>query len=202
MEYSIVFSSYWLDPEFRNRLFTPCRFSVIYPEQDTEVSIYRQESTVSDRLRTRSRHTTFAFACKQATYGIGGLAQNMLLPHIRHSASGDFMQTLLQNLRYAIGQLRRSQGFTLTIVVLSILIGNEFLSSIAMAEPKHVPTVAESLNLKYLASPQISPDGRFIAYTIQEVDWKNDRYVNQLWLADTLNNTNMQLTRGSSTADS
>jgi Tol biopolymer transport system component len=42
----------------------------------------------------------------------------------------------------------------------------------------------------------ISPDGKWVAYTVTETDFKQDAYVTQIWLADAATGTSFQLTRG------
>lgn len=83
--------------------------------------------------------------------------------------------------------------------LVTLLLG---IPTASVAQTKHTPTVLEEMNVKYAAAPQISPDGRFIAYSVQETDWEHDRYVNQIWLIDTRTDTNIQLTRGSQSSDS
>jgi dipeptidyl aminopeptidase/acylaminoacyl peptidase len=61
---------------------------------------------------------------------------------------------------------------------------------------KHVPTLDESLSLKSVNSPMISPDGRFVAYRMGETDWKNNEFVSQIWLANLATGASFQLTRG------
>ena len=37
--------------------------------------------------------------------------------------------------------------------------------------PKLAPTVDQILSLKRAGSPEISPDGRWVAYTVRETNW-------------------------------
>ena len=67
----------------------------------------------------------------------------------------------------------------------------------ASVEPaKRVPTVEDLMALKSAGNPQISPDGRRVAYTIAETDFDQDAYVTQIWLADVASGETIQLTRG------
>jgi dipeptidyl aminopeptidase/acylaminoacyl peptidase len=71
----------------------------------------------------------------------------------------------------------------------------------ATAQARHTPTIEESLSLKSLSgSPKISPDGRWIAYEIQETNWKDNEYVHQLWLINVESGKTFQLTRGKKSA--
>jgi dipeptidyl aminopeptidase/acylaminoacyl peptidase len=79
----------------------------------------------------------------------------------------------------------------LVLFVLSLL-----LPVPRFAQAKHTPTLDESLNLKTLSSPQISRDGRFVAYSVQETKWKENAYIAQVWLADIEAGRTFQLTRG------
>ena len=56
------------------------------------------------------------------------------------------------------------------------------------------PTVEQSLNLKTAGSPRISPDGRFIAYTVSETNWDEDSFDTQIWMAMTSTGERYQLT--------
>ncbi len=64
------------------------------------------------------------------------------------------------------------------------------------------PTVDQILSLKRAGPPQISPDARFVAYTIQRTNWDENAYETDIWLADTRTGVSRQLTAGkkSSTA--
>src|ERR1700680_4763381 len=53
-----------------------------------------------------------------------------------------------------------------------------------MALPKVAPTIDQVLSLKRAGSPEISPDGRWIAYTVRETNWDDNAYDTQIWLAD------------------
>ena len=71
----------------------------------------------------------------------------------------------------------------------------------AVGQAKHVPTAEESLSLKTVSDPRISPDGRFVAYRARETDWKDNEYVHQIWLVNVDTGQAFQLTRGKKSAD-
>src|ERR1700730_17062670 len=52
-----------------------------------------------------------------------------------------------------------------------------------IALPKAPPTVDQILSLKRAGSPEISPDGRFVAYTVRETNWDDNAYETQIWVA-------------------
>ncbi|MCI0663913.1 MAG: S9 family peptidase, partial [Acidobacteria bacterium] len=43
---------------------------------------------------------------------------------------------------------------------------------------------------------QISSNGKWVAYTVNETDWKQDAFVTHIWLANAQTGKNLQLTRG------
>jgi dipeptidyl aminopeptidase/acylaminoacyl peptidase len=53
-----------------------------------------------------------------------------------------------------------------------------------MALPRVAPTVDQILSLKRAGSPDISPDGRWVAYTVRETNWDDNAYETEIWLAD------------------
>lgn len=59
-----------------------------------------------------------------------------------------------------------------------------------------VPTIDDLLNVKSLGGTRISPDGKLVAYTVTETDWKQDAFVGQIWLVNTSSGKSFQLTRG------
>jgi len=72
-----------------------------------------------------------------------------------------------------------------------------FLSiTISAQTTRHVPTIDELLTLKSTFTVQISPTGKWIAYTVSYGDFKQDAFVNQLYLADVETGRTFQLTRG------
>jgi dipeptidyl aminopeptidase/acylaminoacyl peptidase len=75
---------------------------------------------------------------------------------------------------------------------LFLLLSFSFASPLLAAPP----TLEQSLSLRSVRSPQISPDGRSVVYERQETDWKDNAYVTQLFLADAASGKSVQLTRG------
>lgn len=76
-----------------------------------------------------------------------------------------------------------------------------FLTVIAAATwaangPTHVPTLDDLLTLKTIGGTQISPEGKWVAYTVASGDFKQDAFVTQIWLADSASGKSFQLTRG------
>ena len=65
-----------------------------------------------------------------------------------------------------------------------------------------VPTLDELVTLKTVGATEISPDGKWVAYTVSHGDFKQDAFVTQIWLANTDTGKSIPLTRGerSSTA--
>jgi dipeptidyl aminopeptidase/acylaminoacyl peptidase len=64
------------------------------------------------------------------------------------------------------------------------------------------PTPEESISIQTARSPQISPDGKYVVYSIREADWQQNAYVSHLWLADVGTGRVFQLTRGGKSSDS
>ena len=64
---------------------------------------------------------------------------------------------------------------------------------------RHVPSIDELLTIKSIGSAQMSPDGKWVAYTVTSGDFKQDAFVTQIWLADVASAGGgrvIQLTRG------
>ena len=74
--------------------------------------------------------------------------------------------------------------------------------AISAQTSKHVPSIDELLTLKTVGGVQISPDGKYIAYTVAYGDFKQDAFVNQIWLAEVTTGRTFQLTRGDKSSDS
>jgi dipeptidyl aminopeptidase/acylaminoacyl peptidase len=64
------------------------------------------------------------------------------------------------------------------------------------AQATRVPTVEDLLKVTSIGAVQIAPDGKAVAYTVTETDFKQDAYVTHLWLADPASGKTFQVTRG------
>src|SRR5262245_48599292 len=58
-----------------------------------------------------------------------------------------------------------------------------------------VPTLDDLLTLKSIGGTQISPYGKWVAYTISYGDFKQDAFVTQIWIANSDTGKSLQLTR-------
>jgi len=67
--------------------------------------------------------------------------------------------------------------------------------TLADAQPR-VPTVDDLLTIKSVGGTQISPDGKWIAYTVSYGDFKQDAFITQIWLVASDSGKSFQLTRG------
>src|SRR3982750_4709224 len=63
-----------------------------------------------------------------------------------------------------------------------------------MELPRVAPTVDQILSLKRAASPEISPDGQSVAYTVRETNWDDNAFDTEIWLADAATGATRQLT--------
>src|SRR5262249_35044040 len=59
------------------------------------------------------------------------------------------------------------------------------LPAAARADLERAPTFEQSVGLKRPQQAQISPDGQYVAYTVQEADWKENSFESQIWLVAT-----------------
>ncbi|HKX32658.1 MAG TPA: prolyl oligopeptidase family serine peptidase, partial [Blastocatellia bacterium] len=73
-----------------------------------------------------------------------------------------------------------------------------FLCSMAgmVIAQRRLPTIEDLLTVKSLGGSQISPDGKWVAYTVTETDFKQDSYLTHVWLAQPATGRTYQLTRG------
>src|SRR6266576_3803291 len=64
------------------------------------------------------------------------------------------------------------------------------------AASTRVPTLDDLLTLRSVGGTQISPDGKWVAYTVGYGDFKQDAFLTQIWLVATDSGKGFQLTRG------
>ena len=72
----------------------------------------------------------------------------------------------------------------------------------AQTTPKGSPSVDQILSLKRAGSPEISPDGRLVAYTVRETNWDDNAYETEIWLADARTGAARQLTNAKKSSQS
>src|SRR5438477_3298962 len=82
-------------------------------------------------------------------------------------------------------QMRRT---TLTLMAVAAL------GAAAVAQTRTAPTVDQILSIERVGTPEISPDGRLVAYTVRRTNWDENAYETQIWLADATTGAARQLT--------
>src|SRR5687767_10744668 len=65
---------------------------------------------------------------------------------------------------------------------------------------RRVPNVDDLLKIRTIGGGQISPDGKWVAYSVNDTDFKQDAFVSHIWLANTTTGMSFQLTRGDKAA--
>src|SRR5438094_9077821 len=82
-------------------------------------------------------------------------------------------------------QMRRT---TLTLMAVAAL------GAAAAAQTRTAPTVDQILSLERVGTPELSPDGRLVAYTVRRTNWDENAYETQIWLADATTGAARELT--------
>ncbi|HEX8183351.1 MAG TPA: S9 family peptidase, partial [Blastocatellia bacterium] len=70
------------------------------------------------------------------------------------------------------------------------------LAPFAFAQAGKTPTIEQSLSLKSAGNARISPDGRYVAYQVQETNWEENAFENEIWIAVVASGERYQLTNG------
>ena len=68
------------------------------------------------------------------------------------------------------------------------------VSCFGVAGPSQTPTVEQSLNLKSVSNPRISPDGHYVAYHVQKTNWEENAFETEIWIARTDSGDTYRLT--------
>lgn len=89
-------------------------------------------------------------------------------------------------------------SFRRTIVVL-VALALAALPASAKDKPR-VPTIDDLLNIDSLGGVRISPNGKWVAYTVTHSDFKKDAFLSHIWIADPASSRKYQLTRGDKSA--
>ncbi len=89
---------------------------------------------------------------------------------------------------------------SLLLLSIAVLLSASFTQALATNPNGRVPTIEDLLMVKSAGGAQISPDGKWVAYSVSETDMKQDAYVNHIWLVDTATGKGFQLTRGEKSA--
>ena len=74
-----------------------------------------------------------------------------------------------------------------------LLLGSLLVSMVLGAG---VPSIDDLLNLRTARGAEISPDGKYVVYSVSETDWEQDAFVTHLWVAEVSGGRVWQLTRG------
>jgi dipeptidyl aminopeptidase/acylaminoacyl peptidase len=90
--------------------------------------------------------------------------------------------------------------FSLIFIALLSIAGTNSSTSHAAAQnssfPTTVPDIDQALSMKSVSNPQMSPDGRYVAYVQTSTDWDENAFVRQIWIAVVTTGQKYQLTEG------
>jgi dipeptidyl aminopeptidase/acylaminoacyl peptidase len=84
----------------------------------------------------------------------------------------------------------------------AILAATLAAAQLVAAQSPAAPTVDQILSLKRVASPEISPDGRLVAYTLRDTNWDDNAYETEIWIADVESGKTYALTNAKKSSQS
>ena len=76
------------------------------------------------------------------------------------------------------------------------------VSSGVVAQEKRAMTIVDLIEVPQLRDPQLSPDGRQLAYVLERADWEANEYIRHVWRVDADGGDAVQLTYGDAGAQS
>ncbi len=89
------------------------------------------------------------------------------------------------------------------VVFLSLLLVSALPASAhAQSASANAPSIDDLISMKRVGAPSISPDGKWVAYTVRETNWDDNSYETEIWLADTAARTERQLTNAAKSSSS
>lgn len=80
------------------------------------------------------------------------------------------------------------------LISLSIALLLLSLPGWAADNSKKIPAFDDVLALKSASSTQLSPDGKYVLFTIRECDWEENKYISQVWLLNVETKEKRQMT--------
>src|SRR6266481_33354 len=104
---------------------------------------------------------------------------------------------LLGALRLIVIHRRRIEmkGIILRCGFLGALLVGAGLAISAQEATKHAITFDDMIKLHRIAEPQVSPDGKWVAYTVAAPDMEANRNASNIWMVSTSGGSAMQLTQ-------
>src|SRR5713101_6853156 len=87
------------------------------------------------------------------------------------------------------------RSVTLRCVFVSALLLGSGLAISAQESAKHPITFDDMIKLHRVAEPQVSPDGKWVAYTVSTPDLEANRGVSNIWVVSTAGGAALQLTQ-------
>ena len=73
---------------------------------------------------------------------------------------------------------------------------------LALVAAAQTPSIDQSLSAKSVGNAEISPDGHYVAYTVQQADWDENEFAQQIWIANADESGRYQLTSGRKSSQS
>src|SRR5258708_7898571 len=87
------------------------------------------------------------------------------------------------------------RSVTFPCIFVSALVLGSGLAISAQEAAKHPITFEDMIKLHRIAEPQVSRDGKWVAYTVSTPDMEANRGVSNIWIAPTSGGAAMQLTQ-------
>src|SRR5690348_4223532 len=83
-----------------------------------------------------------------------------------------------------------------TTALFAIFIFSYVVRAQSSAIQPSAPSIQQAMEMKSVSNPQISPDGKFVAYQVTHTDWDQNAFVQQIWLANVSTGETFPLTEG------
>jgi len=96
----------------------------------------------------------------------------------------------------------RLTSFSKSFGACSALLFSTALIAASAQAPKHGMTLDDAAKLVRVGAPELSPDGKWIAYTVSRIDVGEDKNISDLWMVSWDGSADVQLTFGTESAGS
>jgi dipeptidyl aminopeptidase/acylaminoacyl peptidase len=90
--------------------------------------------------------------------------------------------------------MKRTEKFGLAVLVVAI--AGLMWGAVALAQAKHAITVEDLLKVHRISGPEVSRDGRWVAYAVSTPDIEANRGVSNIWIVSTAGGEPVQVTQG------